>query len=88
MEGGFRVCFWGRESWRGGDERDCWPAVRRVVCERARTVERLGSFVTEPIGIAASVALQQAVGFHLAQAVTQLIEPITVLAEAEGGEDA
>ena len=47
----------------------------------------LGSFVAEPVGVAAAIAFHQAVGFHFAQIVAELIEPVAVLGEAEGGED-
>ena len=36
-----------------------------------------GSFVAEPVGVAVAVAFHQAVGFHLAQVVAELIEPVT-----------
>ena len=45
-----------------------------------------GSFVAEPVSLAA-VAFDQAVGFHLAQIVAELMEPATVFGESEGGGD-
>src|ERR1700737_197509 len=47
----------------------------------------LNPFWRETVGVAGSVTLQQPVGFELAQVVTELVEPVGAVGEAEGGED-
>ena len=46
-----------------------------------------GSFVGEPVGVTLAVAFNQAVRFHLAQIVTELIQPIAVGGDGESSED-
>src|SRR5438445_1903283 len=44
-------------------------------------------FWGETVGVAGSVTLQQPVGLELAQVVTELVQPVGAVGEAEGGED-
>ena len=46
-----------------------------------------GAFGSEPIGVTVAVALDQAVGFHFAKIVAQLVQAVTLVGEAIGRED-
>ena len=46
-----------------------------------------GAFVGEPIGITLAVALDQAVRFHFAEVVAQLVEAVAFVRQTVGRED-
>ncbi len=77
----------------------CWAMMKEAVGQRPAELfveeheqERgLGSFVAEPVGVAAAVSFHQAVGFHLAQIVAETrhstissrVRPFTALTAVE-----
>ena len=46
-----------------------------------------GSFGGEPIGVAFAVTLDEAVGFHFAEIVAQLVQAVALVGQTVGGEE-
>lgn len=86
MEGCFQFAL---RAWSGGRavmKETVGQRPAELFVEEHEQERGPGSFVAEPVGVAVAVAFDQAVGFHFAQIVAELIEPITILGETEGGE--
>src|SRR5215831_13870630 len=82
-----------RAGCRGGARRlvdggsGCWRGTAQPLVKEEEQESDLDAFSSEAVGVARSVSLQQAVPLELAEIVTQLVETVALLREAEGGED-
>ena len=70
----------------GGEGTGCWPEGHRRVGEENEESRHADTFGGESVAVRSAGALQQAVGFHLAQVVAELSEGIGLGGEAEGTE--
>jgi hypothetical protein len=72
---------------RAGGESGCWPAVHRTLVEEEKQQGDVDTFGGEPVAVVGTVALKQAVAFEFTQIVTELVESIGFVREAESGEE-